>query len=624
MREFDESEGVEVMLLGALDETALRLHIAGLLEVEIISDQLLKLIENRTGGNLLYIQELVSSLIESGMLLYHENGVDLKSDVDELVVPDNVQAVIASRLAGLSPSQQSLLQTASVVGREFTLHTVMEVHPASEMLENIGNDMKEIVRKRLVERVVGGGGEESKVLQFSHKFVQESIYQSCLVSTRKHVHKGIAKLLELEKSCQLNNYYGLIAHHYFAAEEWRSAALYLQLNSEESEKLEMPKTVMDSLTKWMEIKKKLENSGSDSAINGRFASAREEEGIVYVTLGKANNKDLKFKDAYKYCLKGIERLGKPFPRSKVGKVKLLGVGLATLQYISTTGGKFTYDDNPSDAKVIYFDALYLVGMLCIRRLRDQLGFLTATILACQKNAPVRSRLELMQALALIAPSMRLFKIYDFSIKETNRLSLECKNEVVASAILNVVNGYAYSAKGELKQSAAAFKKASKDYMKQRDIEQWANAATFGAMSMFENGLGGKAEVVLLDSYEVAVENQNRTARMQIISVAKDVIAWGNVKSEACKKFVETVEKDPGSKGKGEWRSGRADRLSGSAEWSGSAERQSGAAERRGRAVRRPKETRGTNVRIVLKVPTHTASPFVRYGDGFHQVEARHD
>ncbi|GMI39060.1 hypothetical protein TeGR_g1072, partial [Tetraparma gracilis] len=207
--------------------------------VEEISEQLLKLIETRTGGNLLYIQELVSSLIESGMLKYNEKSVDLKSDVDDLVVPDNVQAVIASRLAGLTTSQQSILQTASVIGRTFTLGMVTEVHPASEMLQNLAGDLKEIVRKRLVERIVGGvvGGERRGAvsdgeLQFSHKFVQESIYESCLLSNRKQVHKAIAKFLELDRSKQLSDNYALIAHHYVQAEEWRNACLYLQLSGD--------------------------------------------------------------------------------------------------------------------------------------------------------------------------------------------------------------------------------------------------------------------------------------------------------------------------------------------------------------------------------------------------------
>ena len=169
-----------------------------------------------------------------------------------------------------------------MIGREFTLPLVVEVHPASEMLESVGVDMKEIVRKRLVERVVGSGGEEGggKILQFSHKFVQESIYQSCLVSTRKQVHKSIAKHLELDKASQLSNFYGIIAHHYYQAEEWRSAAMYLQLSGEENEKLEMYKTVEDALTKWLQIHERLALDGGGPAINGRFESSREEFGIV--------------------------------------------------------------------------------------------------------------------------------------------------------------------------------------------------------------------------------------------------------------------------------------------------------------------------------------------------------
>ena len=104
------------------------------------------------------------------MLKYSDTGVDLKNDVNELVVPDNVQAVIASRLAGLTPAQQSLLQTASVIGRDFTLNMVIEVHPASEMLSSVESDLKEIVRKRLVERIVGSStGESIGEFQFSHK-----------------------------------------------------------------------------------------------------------------------------------------------------------------------------------------------------------------------------------------------------------------------------------------------------------------------------------------------------------------------------------------------------------------------------------------------------------------------
>ena len=72
-----------------------------------------------------------------------------------MVIPDSVQAVIATRLRGLNNSQQSLLQTASVVGREFKMNIITAVHPAPELLVNVDTDLQELMRKRIIERVVG-------------------------------------------------------------------------------------------------------------------------------------------------------------------------------------------------------------------------------------------------------------------------------------------------------------------------------------------------------------------------------------------------------------------------------------------------------------------------------------
>jgi hypothetical protein len=125
--------------------------------------------------------------------------------------------------------------------------------------------------------------------------VQESIYESCLVSNRKQVHNAIAKNLELDQSKQLSDNYALIAHHYVQAEEWRSACLYLQLSSEVSARLEMPGAVVASLTQWKKIRDEQLSKSTyttltgevEEPINGRFDSARKEAGIVYLTLGHA-------------------------------------------------------------------------------------------------------------------------------------------------------------------------------------------------------------------------------------------------------------------------------------------------------------------------------------------------
>jgi hypothetical protein len=74
------------------------------------------------------------------------------------------------------------------------------------------------------------------------------------------------------------------------AEEWRNACLYLQLSSEVSARLEMPGSVVASLTQWKKIREEKlgkTEDGHGAAVNGRFGSARKEAGIVYLTLAKA-------------------------------------------------------------------------------------------------------------------------------------------------------------------------------------------------------------------------------------------------------------------------------------------------------------------------------------------------
>ena len=128
-------------------------------------------------------------------------------------------------------------------------------------------------------------------LTLSGRFVQESIYESCLVSNRKQVHKAVAKYLELDRSKQLSDSYALIAHHYVQAEEWRNECLYLQLCSEVSARLEMPGSVIASLTQWKKIREdklgRIEEGVLEEPVNGRFGSARREFSIVYLTFGKA-------------------------------------------------------------------------------------------------------------------------------------------------------------------------------------------------------------------------------------------------------------------------------------------------------------------------------------------------
>ena len=76
-------------------------------------------IEARAGGNPLFVEEIVRSLVERGALRGERGAyAPAAPDEEEVALPETVQAVLASRIDRLSPRDKDVLQAAAVIGRE--------------------------------------------------------------------------------------------------------------------------------------------------------------------------------------------------------------------------------------------------------------------------------------------------------------------------------------------------------------------------------------------------------------------------------------------------------------------------------------------------------------------------
>jgi class 3 adenylate cyclase/tetratricopeptide (TPR) repeat protein len=77
-------------------------------------------IHARTGGNPFFTEEVVQSLIESGKLQGSAGAYRLTAPVETLDVPASVHAVLAARIDRLPEREKQLLQTAAVIGKDFS------------------------------------------------------------------------------------------------------------------------------------------------------------------------------------------------------------------------------------------------------------------------------------------------------------------------------------------------------------------------------------------------------------------------------------------------------------------------------------------------------------------------
>ncbi len=181
------------LALSALGETELEQLTRELLGPALNLVPVAKVIRERAGGNPYFVEEAVQSLVESGHLAGSQGAYRLMKPVEEFVIPETVQAILAARVDRLTDRDKHVLQAAAVVGREFDEPLLARVAGLS------GTELEESLT--LLEE---GGYVSRKDMQdlshynFCHPLVQEVAYRSQLGERRARIHAGLAQAMEEE------------------------------------------------------------------------------------------------------------------------------------------------------------------------------------------------------------------------------------------------------------------------------------------------------------------------------------------------------------------------------------------------------------------------------------------
>jgi len=86
-----------------------------------------QLLTARTAGNPFFLEESVRSLIELGLLAGERGARRVSGNLGDVAVPPTVQAVLAARIDRLEPETKRTLQTAAVIGKDFSHSLLAEV-----------------------------------------------------------------------------------------------------------------------------------------------------------------------------------------------------------------------------------------------------------------------------------------------------------------------------------------------------------------------------------------------------------------------------------------------------------------------------------------------------------------
>ena len=174
------------------------------------SDRLLE----RAEGNPFFLEEIVRWRAAQG--------------AEAMAVPETVEGVILARIDRLEEDVREVLKVASVVGRSF-LRRVLEAIVAAGI--ELDAELGELLRIELIR-------ERQRLPEleyiFKHALVQEATYGSILRQRRLELHRRVGECIERLFPERLDEFYGLLAHHYGQAEDWPKAHEYLLKAADEA------------------------------------------------------------------------------------------------------------------------------------------------------------------------------------------------------------------------------------------------------------------------------------------------------------------------------------------------------------------------------------------------------
>ena len=258
----------EVPLQKLRDAESRRL-VQELLTIEDLPGSVRDMILRKSEGNPFFIEEVIRSLIERGLVYHEDDRWKAREDIMELEVPDTIQSVILARVDRLEAEAKYVLQCASVIGRLFK-HRLLE-HLTQKQRE-LDRYISEFEDRDLVyeERTI-----PELEYAFKHALTQEATYQGILEQRRRVFHRIVAQGIERLYQERIGDFYEELAYHWERGGDDEKTLEYLMKAGEKAAGNYLNEAGIDYYTRALQLAK-------DMCISGdRLGGIYDRRGSLY-------------------------------------------------------------------------------------------------------------------------------------------------------------------------------------------------------------------------------------------------------------------------------------------------------------------------------------------------------
>ncbi len=201
--------------LEALNDDAMTALLEGL--VPGLPDALAQQIRDRAEGVPLYAVETVRMLLDRGLLSQDGTRYVVTGEVEDLEVPETLQALVAARLDNLDPAERSLLQDAAVIGQSFTPAALVAV--SGRPLAEVGRLLEALVAKQVLAYTDDVRSAELGQYSFLQGLLRTVALSTLARRDRKAKHLAVAEYLRQSWGEEAGDVAEVLASHYLDAVE---------------------------------------------------------------------------------------------------------------------------------------------------------------------------------------------------------------------------------------------------------------------------------------------------------------------------------------------------------------------------------------------------------------------
>jgi oligopeptide transport system substrate-binding protein len=191
---------------------------------EEITPEFLDGIFQETEGNPFFVEEVCKALVDSGELFF-EAGRWNRPEMQALEIPQGIKVTIQSRLRKLSKTEQSTLQVAALLGRDFEYEMLTAASDLDE--DDLIDVLERAENAQLIEEVRRPGLGAGMVFSFTHALIHSTLLSNLSTLRRQRLQRKVALTLETSFPGRGDELAPLLGRYFAEAGQEDKATTYL-------------------------------------------------------------------------------------------------------------------------------------------------------------------------------------------------------------------------------------------------------------------------------------------------------------------------------------------------------------------------------------------------------------